>query len=115
MAHGRRAGWQAAIGLHLGDYAHILAAAFSLAALLDAVPILMPRSSSRALPTWSGWATACSSPGIPSPGQSPRPTAGGARRALWQSILVELLNPKTALFFLAFLPQFVDLAAAFPV
>ena len=34
-----------------------------------------------------------------------------ARRAFRQAILVEVLNPKTALFFLAFLPQFVDPAA----
>jgi threonine/homoserine/homoserine lactone efflux protein len=33
--------------------------------------------------------------------------AGGARRALLEGILVEALNVKTALFFLAFLPQFI--------
>lgn len=38
-----------------------------------------------------------------------------ARRAFIDSIIVDVLNPKTALFFLAFLPQFVDPAAAFPV
>lgn len=38
-----------------------------------------------------------------------------ARRAFFDSIIIDVLNPKTALFFLAFLPQFVDPAAAFPV
>ncbi len=33
------------------------------------------------------------------------------RKIFWQSSLVEILNPKTALFFLAFLPQFADVAA----
>src|SRR5262249_25268452 len=39
----------------------------------------------------------------------------GPARAFLQSMLVEILNPKGAGFFLAFLPQFVDPAAAFPV
>src|SRR5262249_49885047 len=32
----------------------------------------------------------------------------GARRALYEGIVVEALNPKTAAFFLAFIPQFID-------
>jgi threonine/homoserine/homoserine lactone efflux protein len=36
-------------------------------------------------------------------------------RAFLQSIMVEALNPKTAIFFLAFLPQFTDPGAAFPI
>jgi threonine/homoserine/homoserine lactone efflux protein len=39
----------------------------------------------------------------------------GTQNALGQSALVEILNPKTALFFLAFLPQFIDASASFPV
>ena len=35
----------------------------------------------------------------------------GARRAFREGVLVEALNPKTAAFFLAFIPQFVDPAA----
>jgi threonine/homoserine/homoserine lactone efflux protein len=40
---------------------------------------------------------------------------GGARRAFYEGILVEALNPKTAAFFLAFIPQFIDSAGADPV
>ena len=47
----------------------------------------------------------------------PSPTAKPAspRPALLQSVSIEILNPKTALFFLAFLPQFVDPAATAPI
>ena len=38
----------------------------------------------------------------------------GTRRAFYAGILVEALNPKTAAFFLAFIPQFIDPAAANP-
>jgi threonine/homoserine/homoserine lactone efflux protein len=31
-----------------------------------------------------------------------------ARNPLWQGVATEILNPKTALFFLSFIPQFVD-------
>jgi len=40
---------------------------------------------------------------------------GRRPKTLLQSITVEVLNPKTALFFIAFLPQFVDPAAALPI
>ncbi len=115
MAHGRRAGWQAAIGLHLGGYAHILAAAFGLAALLDAVPILYAavKIAGAAYLIWLGYRMFIARDLLA--GAELRTDNTGPRRALWQSVLVELLNPKTALFFLAFLPQFVDLAAAFPI
>lgn len=115
MAHGRRAGWQAAIGLHLGGYAHILAAAFGLAALLDAVPILYAavKIAGAAYLIWLGYRMFIARD--PIAGAELKTDNTGPRRALWQSVLVELLNPKTALFFLAFLPQFVDLAAAFPI
>jgi threonine/homoserine/homoserine lactone efflux protein len=42
-------------------------------------------------------------------------TGRSPRRAFVDSMLVEILNPKTAIFFVAFLPQFVDPAASLPV
>ena len=41
--------------------------------------------------------------------------AKSARKAFAESIVVEVVNPKAALFFLAFLPQFADPAGAWPV
>ena len=40
IARGRRAGWFAALGIHLGGYVHVIAAAFGLAFLFQAVPAL---------------------------------------------------------------------------
>lgn len=37
------------------------------------------------------------------------------RRAFIESVTVEILNPKTALFFVAFLPQFIEASASLPV
>jgi threonine/homoserine/homoserine lactone efflux protein len=45
----------------------------------------------------------------------PKVAARSAGRAFVDSVVVEVLNPKAALFFLAFLPQFVDASAAAPV
>jgi len=49
---------------------------------------------------------------LPEVGQTPQKTG---QRAFIESVTVEVLNPKTALFFLAFLPQFVDASAAYPL
>jgi len=38
----------------------------------------------------------------------------GAKRAFREGVVVEALNPKTAAFFLAFIPQFLDPAAPYP-
>jgi len=46
---------------------------------------------------------------------APVTAAPVSRPVFWQSVTVEVLNPKTALFFLAFLPQFIDPSAAFPI
>ncbi len=40
IARGQQAGWMAALGIHIGGYAHVIAAAFGLAALFAAIPIL---------------------------------------------------------------------------
>jgi threonine/homoserine/homoserine lactone efflux protein len=115
LARGRRAGWMAALGIHVGGYVHVVAAAAGLAVLFAAVPplYLMLKLAGAAYLIWLGAGLILSRAGVQA--VSPQIAALGPRRAFGESITVEVLNPKTALFYLAFLPQFTDPAAALPI
>jgi len=114
IARGRNAGLMAALGIHLGCYAHVLAATFGLSAVFRHVPELyvVLKIAGALYLVWLGIEMFRSLPSAKNPGAvAPK----SARRAFAESIAVELLNPKVAIFFVAFLPQFVDPAASFPV
>jgi threonine/homoserine/homoserine lactone efflux protein len=114
LARGRLGGLMAALGIHLGGYLHVAAAALGLAALFQLVPLLYTAVKLAGalylivlgIGIMRGSITADALPAIA--GKSPR-------RAFVESVAVEAFNPKTALFYLAFLPQFVDPAAAAPL
>jgi threonine/homoserine/homoserine lactone efflux protein len=106
---GWRGGAVAALGISIGCLVHVFAAAIGLSALL------MASSAAFALVKWAGAAYLCfigvkmllSRPQAPA---DDAVTANGAislRQVFWQGWLTDVLNPKVALFFLAFLPQFV--------
>jgi len=110
---GRRDGVVASLGVGAGALVHILAAVFGLSAIL---------ASSQAafdLIKWIGaayllWlAYSLLRSGESSAASAARPAASGWR-LFRAAMLVNILNPKVALFFLAFLPQFVDPRAAVP-
>lgn len=112
LAGGRAGGLWASLGVHLGGYAHVLAAVGGLAVLLHAVPVLYSalKLAGAMYLIWIGI-------GLLRKDLPPAP-AGPSRPAnpsFRQSILVEVLNPKTALFYLAFLPQFTTADAALSV
>ena len=115
IAAGRKAGMMAVLGVHLGSYAHIVAAATGLSVLFHAVPVVyaLVKLAGAIYLIWLGIslfrAKAAGS------GDLQAETPRSARKAFAESIVVEVLNPKTAIFFLAFLPQFIDSAASFPV
>ncbi|QCJ00343.1 LysE family translocator [Agrobacterium larrymoorei] len=115
MARGRFAGVMAVLGIHVGCYVHIFAAAAGLSVLFQAVPwlYLAVKLGGACYLIWLGFSMLRSKleDGTASVMIEPK----SAKRAFVDSIIVDVLNPKTALFFLAFLPQFVDPAAAFPV
>jgi threonine/homoserine/homoserine lactone efflux protein len=115
VARGPRGGLRAALGIHLGGYAHVLATALGLSALLAAVPALYlaVKLAGGLYLAWLGLRLILDRPrGIETRGEAAEPPA---RRAVIESALVEMLNPKTAVFFLAFLPQFADPGAAWPM
>lgn len=115
LARGRGSGLMAALGIHLGCYVHVAAAAAGLSVLFHAVPTLYMavKLAGAAYLVWLGVSMFRNAGGEDAalPGFQPK----SGRRAFVQSVTVEVLNPKTALFFVAFLPQFVDASAAFPV
>jgi threonine/homoserine/homoserine lactone efflux protein len=115
MARGRRFGLMAALGIHLGGYVHVFAAAAGLSVLFHAVPMLYAavKFAGAVYLIWLGVSLfgAKEQAHIVLPGTEPKSSRG----AFFESMMVEVLNPKTAIFFLAFLPQFIGASAAFPV
>lgn len=107
ITQGRAAGLVSVAGVHVGTSVHVLAATLGLSALLlssalafDSVKYLgaayLVFVGVRMLFTRGEDAAFPSTP------------AHGMRRIFVDAVIVNTLNPKTALFFLAFLPQFVD-------
>ncbi|MDA0661521.1 MAG: LysE family translocator [Proteobacteria bacterium] len=105
-AQGPRAGLAAAAGLCTGIVGHIALCAAGLSAIIagSATAFTVIKIAGAAWLIWLGIAMWRARGGI-DPGAEPpaRPLTGIYR----QSIVMNLLNPKVALFFLAFLPQFV--------
>lgn len=114
IAHGRRAGFMAMLGIHLGCYLHVFAAAFGLSAVFRHVPELYVavKLAGAFYLVWLGIGMIRAKL---AQGNAPLTPAKTARRALIDSFIVEVLNPKVALFFIALLPQFVDPAGSLPV
>jgi threonine/homoserine/homoserine lactone efflux protein len=103
LAHGRGAGLRSTLGTAAGGLGHVVAAAVGLSALLmtSAVAFGAVKYAGAAYLIWLGIRTLAGS-------REPEVHAGGGSPAFRQGMLTELLNPKTALFFLTFLPQFVQ-------
>jgi threonine/homoserine/homoserine lactone efflux protein len=107
VQQGRAAGLVSVLGIHLGTIVHILAAAVGLSALLvsSALAFSIVKYLGAAYLIWMGVRTfMAGDPPADTPVFAPEPL----HRAFRDGFVVNLLNPKTAIFFLAFLPQFVD-------
>jgi threonine/homoserine/homoserine lactone efflux protein len=106
LAEGRTAGIVSACGIQAGGLLHVLAAAVGLSALLasSAAAFTVVKYAGAAYLVYIGVRRILD----PDTGEEARGAPAERARLFWQGLLVNLLNPKTALFFLAFLPQFLD-------
>jgi threonine/homoserine/homoserine lactone efflux protein len=112
VAQGRRAGIVSALGVSTGCLVHTLAAALGLAALLAASPATFTviRWTGAAYLAYLGLRMIFARP-APDADAAGAASAGDDSRLLRtyaQGVLTNVLNPKVSLFFLAFLPQFID-------
>ena len=107
---GRAAGLASVGGIHVGTLVHVAAAALGLSALLvsSAAAYNAVRWVGAAYLVWLGVRRLLAHDEDVRPGGTDRPRRLGLRRVFAQGVVVNVLNPKTALFFFAFLPQFVD-------
>lgn len=108
IEQGRRAGLMAMLGLESGAFIHAVVAATGLASVLAASPTAF------AVIRWTGAAYLVylavrqfrAHPRSADVTSTPSVSSGW--RLYRDGVLVDLLNPKTCIFFVAFLPQFVD-------
>ncbi|OLV15353.1 RhtB family transporter [Deinococcus marmoris] len=103
---GRRAGFVSALGVQVGGLVHVLAAAVGISALVLSSALLFSavKYLGAGYLIYMGIKTLLSRDTDP---ELPTLTPRSLGQTFRQGVLVNVLNPKTALFFLAFLPQFV--------
>jgi threonine/homoserine/homoserine lactone efflux protein len=104
---GRLAGIVSALGVAVGGLVHVTAATIGLSSLLvsSATAFSVVKYAGAAYLIGLGLYTLLARR---DPGTTEIPRERKLSRRFWQGVVVNVLNPKTALFFLAFLPQFID-------
>jgi threonine/homoserine/homoserine lactone efflux protein len=112
VSGGRRAGIASTFGTALGGLVHVIAGGLGVSAIILASAQLftMLKLAGALYLIWLGIRTIREAAHLPT-----EPTGAiGFKRAFREGIVVEALNPKTAAFFLAFIPQFLEPAAGHP-
>jgi threonine/homoserine/homoserine lactone efflux protein len=107
LGQGWRAGAASSFGIAAGCLVHTAAAALGISVLLAASPLAYDvlRLAGAAYLIWLG--VQALRRRAPTAAVAALP-ADSLRRVFWQGFATNVLNPKVALFFLAFLPQFAD-------
>jgi threonine/homoserine/homoserine lactone efflux protein len=112
LAGGRAEGVASSLGTGLGGTVHVLAGSLGVSAIVLASAELFTalKLAGAAYLVWVGFRTlqAARRDASAALAGGPAAPAIGPRRAFREGVLVEALNPKTAAFFLAFVPQFLD-------
>jgi threonine/homoserine/homoserine lactone efflux protein len=109
LAGGRREGLASSFGTGVGGLVHIVAGAVGISALVmaSAEAFTVLKIAGAVYLIWLGIKTWREARVV----EPVEVATAGTRQAFQDGILVEALNPKTAAFFLAFIPQFIDPAA----
>lgn len=113
VAQGRTAALAAALGFSLGNIGHTLLAVFGLSAILasSAMAFTAVKIAGGLYLVYIGYKLWTADPSLTLGGGSEHKAA---RVIFRQSVLANILNPKVAIFFLAFFPQFVRPAQGHP-
>jgi threonine/homoserine/homoserine lactone efflux protein len=108
VAQGRMAGFVSILGIHTATLVHVAAAALGLSAILasSALAFDIVKYAGAAYLVWLGLKKIFGRSELP--GGEVTVQRHPRARLFRDGFIVNLLNPKTALFFLAFLPQFVE-------
>jgi threonine/homoserine/homoserine lactone efflux protein len=112
LAGGKRDGVLSALGTFLGGMVHVFAAALGVSVILarSAVAFSTVKYAGAAYLCYLGVKMILDARKRETPSSDGLGTVASvtARNPLWQGVATEVLNPKTALFFLSFIPQFVN-------
>ena len=114
MAKGKRGGAFAAFGIHVGGLVHIVAAAAGLSAIFAHAPLAYTvlKICGAVYLVWLGIGIIR---GKLDTSELPHVKSTLRKKVFFDSMMVEILNPKVIIFYIAFLPQFVDPSAAYPL
>jgi threonine/homoserine/homoserine lactone efflux protein len=112
LSGGRQARIASTFGTALGDLVHVVAGGLGVSAIIFASAQLFTglKLAGALYLIWLGIRTFREAGNLPPEQTGPI----GTKRAFREGVLVEALNPKTAAFFLAFIPQFLEPGAGYP-
>jgi len=110
IAQGKKAGFVAALGFSSGLFFHTLLAVLGFAAIIKAYPAAYHalQYAGAAYLVYLGIRTLRSAASM---SLDATMTPVSLSRIYWQSVIANILNPKVTLFFIAFLPQFINVQA----